>query len=498
MSTEVLSESARLIEQGRIADAARRLETAIALDGGIAALHAQLARCLIQLKRTADAAAAAQRALALRPTDAFTLDTLGVVFSFAGDHERAARVLQQATAANPDRADIWYNLGASQQFNGDFAAAEIAYERAVELEPSMDKAAAALSHLRRQTPDSNHVDRLLGRLQAFSGPLADEMRLRFALAKEYDDLGNAEAAISELSDVCGRWRMANPYDAGNDAAMFDALIDGFDTASVASAGPGYDSTEPVFIVGMPRTGTTLTERIVTAHSAVHAAGELHKMDLLVRRTLGITTQADFSAAKVRLALAGNLADLGRRYIESTRPATGNTPHFVDKMPLNFLYAGFILLALPGARIVCVRRNPMDTCLSNFRQLFSLRSAYYAYSYDLLDCGRYYLQFDRLMRHWDELFPGRIHTVGYESLIDNQEQESRALIDYCGLGWEDACLNFERNPSPVATASSAQVREPVYRSAVARWKRYGDAMRPLAEFFERNGIAVGAERAQSSD
>jgi len=154
--------------------------------------------------------------------------------------------------------------------------------------------------------------------------------------------------------------------------------------------------------------------------------------------------------------------------------------------------------LPNANLTCLPPDPMDTCLSNYRQLFSLRSAYYAYSYDLLDCGRYYLQFDRLMRHWNTLFPGRIHTVQYESLVTDQERESRALVDFCELPWQDSCLDFETNPSPVATASSAQVRQPVYRSALNRWKRYGDAMQPLAHFFAINGVRVKTPTTQPSD
>jgi hypothetical protein len=187
--------------------------------------------------------------------------------------------------------------------------------------------------------------------------------------------------------------------------------------------------------------------------------------------------------------------MGQDYIAATRPATGHTPHFIDKMPLNFLYAGFIAQALPNARIICVRRNPLDTCLSNFRQLFSLRSAYYAYSYDLLDCGRYYLMFDALMRHWDSLFPGRIFTLQYEDLIADQEGKSRELIEFCGLDWEAACLDFHTNQAPVATASSAQVREPIYRTAVERWKRYEAQLQPLAELFSQHGSASSAERAR---
>jgi len=477
------------MENSQLQEALAFLEGAVAIDSEVPEYHANLGRCLAQSKRIGPAAAAARRALALEPTDALTLDTLGVIFTHAGDHSGAIAALERAVAIDPRRAQYWYNLGASRKFNGDFAGAEAAYREALALEPGMDKASAALSHLRRQQPDANQVDALRARLQNFSGDIGDEVRLRFALAKELDDVGDHAGAFAELDTASRQWRREHPYDWSEDRAVFDALLESASAETVAAVSAGHDNDEPVFIVGMPRTGTTLTERIVTSHSKVHAAGELSHFDRLIREQLRINRKEDFSATTFRSLLAGDLAQLGRNYIAATRPATGHSPHFVDKMPLNFMYAGIILLALPRAKVICLRRNPMDTCLSNFRQLFSLRSAYYRYSYDIVDCGRYYQMFDRLMRHWDQLFPGRIHMQDYERLVADQEAETRRLLDYCGLDWEDACLQFEKNAAPVATASSAQVREPMYSSATARWKNYRDELQPLTEFFATTEIIV---------
>jgi hypothetical protein len=179
--------------------------------------------------------------------------------------------------------------------------------------------------------------------------------------------------------------------------------------------------------------------------------------------------------------------LGQTYLASTRPATGRLPRFVDKLPHNFLHAGFIAQALPKARIICLRRHPMDTCLSNFRQLFAPESPYFDYSFDLLDTGRYFIQFDRLMKHWHTIFPGRILDVQYEQLVENQESCSRQLIEFCGLPWDPACLRFHENSSSVATASAVQVRSPMYRSALQRWKAYGEALDPLREILTAAGI-----------
>jgi len=477
------------MEQRQFAGAADLFQQALRLNSNTAEYHANLGRCLIALQQTPAARQAADAALACNPQDAHTLDSIGVIYSFAGEHERAAHVFDQAVNADPDKASYWYNRGASLKFAGRFDEAEESYHRTIALDPAHERAVAALSHMRRQTPEHNHIDALKLRLRNYNGTLPDEMRLSFALAKEYDDVGQYSKAFAILGDVSKRWRQSVRYSIDDDRGVFDSLRTAFTPQAAASAQRGHDSAEPIFVVGMPRTGTTLTERILSAHPDVYSAGELNTMALLLQTAAKARTNRDLRPTILRYLLTADLAKLGRKYIESTRPATGHTPRFVDKMPLNFLYIGFILLALPQAKVIVVRRNPLDTCLSNFRQLFSLRSPYYAYSYDILDCGRYYLMFDQLMQHWHELFPERIHTVRYEDIVENQHATTHMLLNYCELPWNDACLNFEANSAPVATASSAQVREPVYRSALARWKNYRSELEPLAELLRAGGIAV---------
>jgi hypothetical protein len=252
---------------------------------------------------------------------------------------------------------------------------------------------------------------------------------------------------------------------------------------------GNASDAPVFIIGMPRSGTTLVERILSSHPQVHSAGELENFPLAVKRISGSNTPAliDMDA----LCRVSNLdwQRLGCQYIERTRMRTGGKPRFVDKLPQNFLYAGHIARALPNASIVCLRRDPMDTCLSNFRQLFSLESSYYDYSFNLLDTGRYYLLFDQLMAHWQRTMPGRILEIDYEELVDNQESVTRRLLAHCRLPWDDACLRFEENDAPVSTASAVQVRSPMFRSSLQRWKRYGPQLHELCALLEAGGIKL---------
>src|SRR3546814_8588174 len=203
-------------------------------------------------------------------------------------------------------------------------------------------------------------------------------------------------------------------------------------------------------------------------------------------TLFRSTPQVFDLDCIARAAGIDWTQLGTRYLESTRPNTGRTPRFVDKLPHNFLYAGFIARALPRAKIVCLRRDPMDTCLSNFRQLFALDSPYYDYSFDLLDTGRYYLQFDRLMEHWQQALPGRILEIGYESIVDDLEGSVRQLLEFCGLSWDPACLAFETNQAPVATASVVQVREPLNRHPIGRWRHFEAELREFRSLIREGG------------
>jgi hypothetical protein len=308
-----------------------------------------------------------------------------------------------------------------------------------------------------------------------------------SLAKEYEDLGRFPEAFGHYVRGKAAAGADNAYTIAKDERLFAAITDSFPDAP--STAQGYPTEEPIFIIGMPRSGTTLVERIISSHPDVYSAGELLNFPMAMKFLSGSRTAPLIDLETVERSRELDWEALGKTYLGSTRPATGHTARFVDKLPHNFLYAGHIARALPKARIVCLRRDPMDTCLSNFRQLFAPKSPYFDYSFDLLDTGRYYVLFDRLMAHWQKVLPGRILEVNYEALVEDQEQHSRHLIDFCGLEWNDACLRFEENPSPVATASAVQVRAPMYRNAVKRWKKYGEQLDPLRQLLIDAGIAV---------
>jgi len=472
-------------DHDNFAKAADVLERGIRLDASKPRYHAQLARCRIALNDDVGARSAGERAVELQPSDALTLDTIGVVFSRLGDHAKAVPLFERAVAHDDHNASYFYNLGAAKQFAGDFSGARDAYERAITLEPNSYRAYSSLVQLARATPTHNHIDTLEALFSRLPNDADAALHVGHALAKETEDLGEYPKSFEWLNRANRAKRQQIGYDGREDAALFAAATR---TATI-SAASGHTSTEPIFIVGMPRTGTTLVDRILSSHPDVFSAGEMTQFALVIKRMTNTLSNKVLDAETLDASSTLDFAAVGARYLDSTRPRTGRTRRFIDKMPLNFFYAALIHAALPDARIICLRRNPMDTCLSNFRQLFSTRFPYYDYAYDLLDTGRYYERFNGLIETWRRVLPAeRFIEVDYESIIANQEAETRRLLTFCDLPWNDACLAFHTNAAPVATASSVQVRSPIYTSSVGRWQRYGEKLDPLRALFDAARIA----------
>lgn len=444
-------------------------------------------RALIALSRQPEAIAAAEAAAVLGPQDALTLDTIGVVFTRAGLHARALPFFEAAVAREPRNASFQYNLAASRQFAGDFEGAESAYGAALEMDPQLHRAWSSRVALRRQTPEANHRSQLEALMAEPSDDPDRALHLGHALAKTCEDLGDHEAALAWLARAKAAKRQALGYRPEWDEALFAAAARTFQVGTKAAGDP---DAAPIFVVGLPRTGTTLVDRILSSHPQVVSVGELANFGLAVKRAAGTASSLVLDPETLAAADRIDLGAVGRAYVESVADLRGPSPRFVDKMPLNVLYAGLIHRALPNARIVCLRRHPMDACLSNYRQLFATGFSYYNYAFDLADLGRYYLAFDRLVAHWREVLPpDRFTEVGYEAIVADQEGQTRRLLDFCGLEWDRRCLAFHENEAPVATASSVQVRQPLYASSVGRWRRYGDGLAPLRRVLEAGGVAV---------
>jgi len=472
---------------GKIRSAIELIETAVTIDGH-GEYHAQLARLYMLVRRDTDAASSLAAAELSRPTDALGRDTMGCVYARLGDHAASLPHFAEAVRRAPANTAFRYNQAAALSFLGRQDEAEQALENLLDLAPEDARAHHLLAGLRRQTPDRNHVDRLSTVREATRAP-RDRLLLGYALAKEIDDLADPHAAFTVLAETNAEHRATLPYRFADDAANFDAVeACGPTIAKARVANPSPAS--PIFIVGMPRTGTTLVDRILSSHPKVESAGELQTMPLAVKAAAGTRSRTVLDPETIRAAASADLGAIGRDYIaRAASHASGTKPHVIDKFPGNFLYVGVIARALPNATIVCLRRNPMDTILANFRNLFAVGSRYYDYSYDLLDIAAYYQRFDRILALWREALPGRVLELQYETLVDNQREQTARLLAHCGLDWSDACLDFHTNAAPVSTPSAAQVRRPLYRDSIDRWRLHADALGPARDFLERRGITV---------
>ena len=445
----------------------------------------QLARALAAAKRPGEACVAADRAASLAP-DAAAMAALGAIYSEAGAHDKALAMYVQAAERSPKHAAYRYNEATAWVTLGDAASAGRAIEACLRIDPSFARAHLMLAHLRRQTVEENHVPRLERLLAELAPHDTSRMALHMALAKEYDDLEQSESSFRHLSAGKALGSREVRYDSKRDEALFAGLARAFPRPP-RDLSEGAASQEPIFVFGMPRSGTTLVERILASHPDVHDAGELLNFGMALRRHWGnrppIWEDPEIAAHAASL----DWRAVGETYVASTRPATGHTRRFVDKFPFNFLYAGFIASALPQAKLVCLRRHPMDSCLGNFRQLFAEKLPYYDYSFDLLDTGRYYVQFDRLMAHWRQVFPGRILELDYEALVTEPQTTIRSLLAFCDLPWHEGCLSPEVLPGAVATASALQVREPIHARSVGQWRRYEAQLGELRELLLAAGI-----------
>jgi tetratricopeptide (TPR) repeat protein len=417
-------------------------------------------------------------------------DRIGRLFTGLQMHEQALIQYEKARDAEPDNPSSIYNVATAQRFLGQLDEAERSLDKALELNPYDFEAQAMRSSLRKQRTDSNHVAELTEILEDEKLATNGAANICYALAKEYDDLDEPAKSFDYLQRGASARRRGMTYQVETDLEIMAAIQNSYDAQFFEDNHYGDNSDEPIFVIGMPRTGTTLVERILGTHSEVHSAGELDNFGREVMRQLGEQSDpTQLSRQQVVEKCAElNFARIGRDYVSSTRPLTGATPHFIDKLPFNYLYVGLIHVALPNARIINLTRHPMATCYAVYKQFF--RDAY-PFSYDLNELARYYVAYHKLMAHWHTVLPGAIHTVAYEDLVTDVEGEARRLLDFCGLAWESQVLSYYENRQASTTASASQVRQPVYTTSIDRWRIYSDQLRPVADILGRAGIDFSA-------
>ncbi|MEQ1618008.1 MAG: sulfotransferase [Terricaulis sp.] len=435
--------------------------------------------------RFAALGALAARAVREKADDARALYGAAGLYRRVGDLDAALDALERASALAPKQTEFLFELGQTQRFLGRLEAAVQNYQNALEAEPGNHRARHALVQLQKQSLANNSVAELE---LLFAAPDLDGWRtlhIGHALAKTYEDVGDLAHSFEWLVRAKARRAQLWPCQSEREEALVSAILAASQTPPTIGEGRG----EPIFVTGLPRSGTTLVDRILSSHPEVMSAGELDNFPVLLNLMSGA------AAAGVREAatfVRGEMdwRRLGELYVASTRPITGRKPRFIDKAPSNYLSIGAVLRAMPDARIVCVRRNPLDSVLSNFKQLFASEDRYYDYVYALESVAHKFVQFDRVLRHWrNTLPPERYMELCYDDLVADQERVTRALLAFCALDWDEACLAFHQNSAGVATPSAAQVRQPMYASSVGRWREYGALLDPARRVLERAGIAV---------
>lgn len=448
---------------------------------------AQKARCLVGVGATMKGLRLARKLVKQEDRNAHLLDAVANTISNAGEHEEAIPVFEKAISLNPNIPQYYSNYGTVLHFCRRTDEAEAAHRKSIELSPENFRAYWLLGGLRKATPEHNFVDWFDKVLKAQNDKLQARTTLNFALAKQHEDLEEYDDAFHHLADGSKAVLEHSPYQEEATLAPFHRFKEAFSPALVASRPAGHKSDEAIFIVGMPRSGTTLVERIVSAHDDVFAAGELHnfnhllnsRFEKLPKNHKGMQDPADLVDI--------DFEALGAEYIEGTRPRTGHTPRFIDKYPFNFQFVGAIGLALPHSKIINLMRNPMDTCFGNYKLMFMPGSALYSYDQETL--GRFYVEYRKLMEHWHEILPGRILDVHYEALVANPEDESKRIMDFLDLDWKPELLEFYKSNEAVATASTSQVREPVNAASINKWKKFERHLGPLKSLIVSAGYPV---------
>jgi len=464
-------------EHQNVVKAEELYRRALSLDDKNSMYWAAYAQVLSIMTRQNEARKAAEKAADLPIHDPLTADTIAVVFSRAGFHERAIPFFKKAIALNPAPANFHYNLGSSLQFSGRFQEAKEAYLATLERDSSFFKAYSGLVALEKQTPDNNRLGVLETLFETNKVHADASLHIGHAIAKTYEDLGHYDQSLEWLNRAKALNKKQFPVDAKEQKAIFKAA-----KATAKNALPpksSFDKSAPIFIVGLPRTGTTLVDRILSSHPDVTAAGELNVFAALIKAAADTHTNTVLDSATLQAAKTIDLSETGALYMASTKALSRGAPRFTDKMPLNFLYAGLIHRALPNARIIVLRRGAIDSCLSNYRQLFSTQYSYYNYTFDLETTAHFYREFDTLIEHWRKTLPdNRFMEVQYEDIVFDQENQTKCLLEFCDLSWNETCLRFHENDSPVSTASSVQVRQPLYSGSIGRWKHYGKGLEKL--------------------
>lgn len=479
-STAQLDRARTLLQAGDLGNALDLIQAEIRAATQMTPAHALELEVLLGLRRRAEAAAALDYALSLPDPSADALDALAYFARLLGRHQQSNRLYRAAAASEPDNPSLQFNLATSERSLGNLPEAVAACARALHLDPGDLAAILLRSELSKATPTTNNLTDLRTRLATNPAPRA-QMLTAYALGKELHDLSHFNEAFEAFAHGASLRRQNLRYDVADDEAKLRRIAEVFPGRRGRQSQP-LAPPRHIFIVGLPRSGTTLTERILSALPRVVSNGET---DNFATALLGCAPPG--KADVFQSCAEADPAAVAAAYAELAAPA-GTDQVTIEKLPLNFLYVGAIASALPDAVVVWVRRNPLDSCFAMFRTLFGEA---YPFSYDLADLARYYAAYARLMTHWTETIPGRLIEVQYEALVAEPERIGPDLAARCGLRWAPEALDLTLNRTASLTASASQVRQPIYASSVDAWTNYRRQLTPLAQELRALGIDLEA-------
>lgn len=402
-------------------------------------------------------------------------------------YQQAIKIIDEQKQANA-ASQLYFNLASIERYLGNINQSQTLLNKAISLNPNDSEAYFLRSSLKKQCLNNNHINELTLRLAQQPLSALAKAQLHYALAKEQEDIGDYAASFINLKQGAAVRRANMRYQPNTDLATLKQIAETFDQDffNRHKTAPQCDNDEAIFILGLPRTGSTLVERIISNHDDVFSAGELNNFALQMMneaKTCAITPPKSRTDL-VKLTQHIDFKSLGESYIASTRSATGHTRHFIDKLPLNSLYIGLIHQALPNAKIIQVTRHPLDTCYAMYKQLFTQG---YPFSYQLEELAHYYFEHHQLMQHWHSVLPTVIHQVSYEDLVTDLPSQAQRLINYCNLDWQPQCCDFEKNAAPATTASATQVREKIYQSSKGKWQHFANELSPIQKILEQAGI-----------
>jgi len=464
-------------KRGRLVEALTCIGRALAIEPNDVGLRLQQGQYLIANGERSEALGVATSLADATLGRADWNDALGTLFTLCDEPSRALPFFLAAVRQSPNDSRYHYNLAAVQRMTGDLADAEATLDAVIAKQPSNAYAYYTRSDLRTQSRERNHVGEMIAALDRHVRHVGDRILVCYALGKELDDIGDYGRAFHYFKRGADAQRALFTYDVRDDTAAIDRIIERHTREAVTGAG-GFDSDESIFVIGLPRTGTTLVEQILSSHSEVFGAGELQAFPLAVINAVKALCGRPVGKSELaELSLQLEPEKLGRSYLDATRPQTGSTRHFVDKQPTNYLYAGLIGRALPRARFIAVSRDPVDSCFAMYRALFT---GAYPFSYTLPELAAYYAAWHRLIRHWQAALGERLLVVRYEDLVLRFEETARRMTEHCGIAWEQRISSFHAHARTVTTASATQVRRPVYASSVGKWRNYEAQLAPLIE------------------